>query len=237
MATYLGLRWHIPPVTGRYVAYYRDSSSPKSGLSSDAQQSTTSRFLDNGKSRLVSEFVENEVKGSCDRPALRAAIRECRAIGAKLLLGKVGRLRRDVGFLTVLQESGVKFIAVDLPELNHLTVHLMIYAEMDRRQAISSKVREALAIARDQGVRLGGDRGNRQILSLGPAASVTSRRARALSHARLVMRHIKSMEGLAALSLRKIAMNLDRLGVTAPRGGKWTAAQVRMVVKRCENDH
>jgi DNA invertase Pin-like site-specific DNA recombinase len=49
----------------------------------------------------------------------------------------------------------VKFAAVDLPEANDLTVGIMALVAQAKREAISKRTREALAVARSRGVRLG----------------------------------------------------------------------------------
>jgi DNA invertase Pin-like site-specific DNA recombinase len=49
----------------------------------------------------------------------------------------------------------VRFAAVDLPEANDLTVGIMAPVAQTEREALSKRTKEALAVARSRGVRLG----------------------------------------------------------------------------------
>jgi hypothetical protein len=45
---------------------------------------------------------------------------------ATLVIGKIDRLSRNVVFLSGLMESGVKFIACDMPTADNFQVHIMV---------------------------------------------------------------------------------------------------------------
>jgi len=47
----------------------------------------------------------------------------CKKHKAKLVIAKLDRLSRNLAFIATLMESGVEFVAVDMPEANKLTVH------------------------------------------------------------------------------------------------------------------
>jgi DNA invertase Pin-like site-specific DNA recombinase len=49
------------------------------------------------------------------RPQLRAALEACRRHKATLLIAKLDRLARNVHFVSGLMESGVEFVAADMP--------------------------------------------------------------------------------------------------------------------------
>ena len=53
----------------------------------------------------------------------------------------------------------MKFAAVDLPEANDLTVGIMALVAQAEREATSKRTKEALAVARSRGVRLGNPNG------------------------------------------------------------------------------
>jgi DNA invertase Pin-like site-specific DNA recombinase len=75
------------------------------------------------------------------------------------VIAKLDRLSRNAAFLLTLRDSGVRFAAVDLPKANDLTVGIMALVAQQEREAISKRTKEALAVARSRGVRLGNPRG------------------------------------------------------------------------------
>jgi len=49
----------------------------------------------------------------------------CRVQSAKLIIAKLDRLDRNVAFVWALMEAGVEFEAVDFPQANRLTIHIL----------------------------------------------------------------------------------------------------------------
>ncbi len=58
-----------------------------------------------------------------ERPQLQAALKLCRVTGSTLVVAKLDRLSRNAAFLVNLMESKVKFLCVDKPQANELTIH------------------------------------------------------------------------------------------------------------------
>ena len=96
---------------------------------------------------------------NADRPELKQALHLAKVTGATLVIAKLDRLSRNAAFLLTLRDSGVRFAAVDLPEANDLTVGIMALVAQAEREAISRRTKEALAVARSRGVRLGNPHG------------------------------------------------------------------------------
>jgi DNA invertase Pin-like site-specific DNA recombinase len=46
-------------------------------------------------------------------------------IALKLIVAKLDRLARNVGFLTTLMNDGVEFTCCDMPQANKLTIHIL----------------------------------------------------------------------------------------------------------------
>ena len=104
---------------------------------------------------LIARFTEVESGRNPDRPELGKALHLAKVTGATLVIAKLDRLSRNAAFLLTLTDSGVRFAAVDLPEANDLTVGIMALVAQQDREAISKRTKEALAVARSRGVRLG----------------------------------------------------------------------------------
>jgi len=199
----------------------------------EAQKKAVSDFLNGGSWQLLAEFVEVESGKSDERPQLEQALATCELSGATLVVAKLDRLSRNLAFLAKLQESGARFVAADMPEANELTIHIMAAVAQAERKAISTRTKEALAAAKAKGVRLGGNRGNLADLRKGPATSAAVRGRQARERALKVRRQIESIATSGQTnSLRQIAEALNARGITAPRGGRWHAAQVKAVLQR-----
>jgi DNA invertase Pin-like site-specific DNA recombinase len=219
---------------GKFVAYHRVSTERqgRSGLGLEAQQEAVRAYLNGGRWQLIAELVEVESGKRNDRPKLAEALRLCRLHGATLVIAKLDRLARNVAFISNLMESGVDFVAVDFPQANRLTVHILAAVAEHEAAAISARTKAALAAAKARGTMLGGDRGNfSKIAPLGPVASRAVRSAKAEARAADVLPVIDDIRAGGA-SLRGIATELTSRGIPAPRGGNWSAVQVKRVLER-----
>jgi DNA invertase Pin-like site-specific DNA recombinase len=221
---------------GRFVAYFRVSTvkQGRSGLGLEAQRETVTSYLNGGSWSLVGEAVEVESGKRNDRPELAKALRLCRLHGAVLLVAKIDRLARNVAFISALMEFGVKFVAVDMPEANNLTVHIMAAMAEYEAKAISARTKAALQAAKARGVQLGGDHGDRMKIRTqadkGAAASVAVRQEKAGKRAADVLEVIEDIKAAGAVSLRQIAAGLNERGIKTARGGEWSAVQVQRVL-------
>jgi DNA invertase Pin-like site-specific DNA recombinase len=112
---------------GRYVAYYRVSTQKqgRSGLGLEAQCQAVRDHLNGGAWKLIAEFTEVESGKRADRPKLAQALAACRLHRAKLIIAKLDRLARNVAFISNLMEANVEFEAVDFPQANRLTIHIL----------------------------------------------------------------------------------------------------------------
>ena len=221
--------------TGRYVAYYRVSTARqgRSGLGLEAQQRAVTDYLDGGRWRLCAEFTEVESGKRSDRPQLAKALAGCRVHKATLVIAKLDRLARNVAFIANLMDSGVEFVAVDMPAANTFTVHILAAVAEQETKAISARTKAALAAAKSRGVQLGGDRGNLPAVAKnGAKASLAVRRQRAMERAGDLAVVIEELRQQGQTSLRQIAAELNARGITAPRGGIWQAGQVANMLKR-----
>ena len=195
-----------------------------SGLGLDAQRQTVAQYLVGGTRTVLAEFVEVETGKGANalekRPELRCALDLCKRSGATLLIAKLDRLARNVHFVSGLMESKVKFVACDLPEANQLTIHIMAaFAEHEARR-ISERTRDALAAAKARGAVLG---------ATGPANLKQHTQQRQAAAGAFNARLMPLLSGFASqgLSRRAMVVQLNELGIRAPRGGAWSLGQVQ----------
>lgn len=150
----------------RFVAYYRVSTRKQgaSGLGLEAQRTAVASYLSDPTAKVVAEFTEVESGKRNDRPALDQALTAARVHQAALVVAKVDRLTRSVGFLSRLLEAGVDVRFADLPAIEGPTGRFMLHqmaavAELEAG-LISSRTKAALEAAKARGQRLGGNRGS-----------------------------------------------------------------------------
>ncbi|RYZ15747.1 MAG: recombinase family protein, partial [Myxococcaceae bacterium] len=141
----------------RFVAYLRVSTQRqgRSGLGLEAQREAVARHVASVGGSILAEVVETESGKRVDRPELVRALVTCRAHKATLLIARLDRLARNVAFIAGLMETGVPFLACDMPTATPFMLH--VYAAMAEAEgkAISARTKVALAAAKARGVKLG----------------------------------------------------------------------------------
>jgi DNA invertase Pin-like site-specific DNA recombinase len=165
---------------------------------------------------LVKEFVEVESGKRTNRPQSEAALKACRAYGAKLVIAKLDRLSRDAHFLLGLEKAGVDFVAADMPNANRLTVGIMAMLAEEERRMISKRTKDALAAAKRRGVKLGGDRGVRPTARARKLAIEVLRGRAAARAADAPV--IAELQASGATSRKAIAAGLTEKGIATARG-------------------
>src|SRR5712672_2586388 len=220
--------------TGKFVAYLRVSTDKQghSGLGIEAQRKAVNDYLNDGNWRLLQEYVEVESGKRNDRPQLTAALAHAKATGAIVVIAKLDRLARNVAFISNLMESGVEFVAADMPMANRLTVHVLAAVAEHEREMISQRTTAALAAAKVRGVKLGNPNGARALRGLGNAHAIVGAKAKADAHMARVVPVIETIRGEGATSLRGIAEQLNRQGILTARGGPWYATTVKNLLDR-----
>ena len=136
-----------------------------------------------------------------------------------------------------LRDSGVRFLAVDMPEANDLTVGIMAPVAQAEREAISRRTKEALAVAKARGVKLGNPNGAAALMRAGKGA--VALRATVVANAdRFAAELAAVVEAIRAegyVSLRAIATELNRRGMRTRRGGTWQVSNVGNLVGRLQS--
>ncbi|MCJ2017158.1 recombinase family protein [Methylobacterium sp. E-065] len=214
-------------MAGRFVSYLRVSTDRqgRSGLGLEAQRTAVAGYVGGG--RVVAELVEVESGRRSDRPQLADALALCRAHRATLVIAKLDRLARNVAFIATLMDSGVEFVAVDFPQANRLTIHILAAVAEHEREMISARTKAALQAAKARGVVLGGFRG-RPGTALEAAQARAAKTEKAQARARALAPVIARLDPGGALSLHGLAKALNGEEVPTVSGiGAWTPAGVR----------
>jgi DNA invertase Pin-like site-specific DNA recombinase len=220
----------------RFVAYERVSTARQgaSGLGLEAQRQTIESFAASRGADLIARFTEVESGRKADRPELDKALDLARLTGATLVIAKLDRLSRNAAFLLTLRDSGVRFLACDMPEANDLTVGIMALVAQQEREAISRRTKEALAVAKARGVKLGNPNGAAALRRAGKGGAALRETVsrNATSHARSLTPVLDELREAGITSLRGIAAALYDRGILTRRSTRWHVSNVKNLLAR-----
>jgi len=215
------------------VAYYRVSTEKQgaSGLGLEAQQIAVRAHLDRTNRKLVAELVEIESGKNPDRPKLAEALKLCRLTRSKLIVARLDRLARNVAFVSRLMEAGVDFEAVDFPDANQLTIHILAAVAEYEARLISERTKAGLAAAKARGVKLGArfpTSGNPAGLAKARQVLLEQSAARTADLAPVIaeIRAAGFVSGIA------IARELNARGIRPAHADRWCSSSVRFVLSR-----
>ena len=214
-----------------YIAYYRTSTS-KQQLGIVAQRNAVLNFINTDSSnKLIAEFEEKESGKNNNRKALVEAINECKKNNAKLIISKLDRLSRNISFIFQLKDSGVNFLALDVPNFNTLTLGIFASLAQSERELISQRTKDALRAKKMQGVKLGA-----------PNAKFTSEQIQSASYARkqIALENENNMRAkimIEALLLNtdncsKIARKLNSNGFRTAKNSLFDCKAVKRIIER-----
>ncbi len=227
----------MTPSKTKLVAYYRVSTARqgKSGLGLEAQEAAVSSYACGIGGKLLASYTEVESgKRDENRPQLQAAMKRCRATNSRLVIAKLDRLSRNAAFLLSLRDSGVHFVAADMPDANNLTVGILAVVAEAEREAISTRTKEALKAVKARGVKLGNPNGAAPLRRAGKGnkAAVVALRAKAANHAEMMREGVEAARESGASTLAEVASFLNSEGFTTSRGGVWHPSTVRSLLQR-----
>lgn len=224
------------------IQYRRVSTKQQgeSGLGLEGQEAALRAFTAANHATVVATYTEVETGTDDDRPELAKAMAHAKRSKATLVVAKMDRLSRSATFLSSLLDSGVKFLAVDNPCANELTVRILACVAQEEAKAISERTKAALAAYKARGGLLGSAREghwegkeevrlNALVKAREVSSKVISREARAAFSDLLPM--MMEMRSSGA-TLQEIADRLNSEGQTTRRGKEWSATQVKRVLER-----
>jgi len=222
----------------KFVTYLRVSTRKQgsSGLGLAAQRSSIDALIAQRKGKVLQTFTEVESGKNNDRPQLDKALHLAKVTNATLVIAKLDRLSRNAAFLLALRDSGVRFVAADMPDANELTVGIMALVAQQEREAISKRTREALQAAKRRGQRLGNPNGAAALrrAQKGNEASLRVITDNADRHALNLRPVLDALSEEGITSLGQIADALNERDMITPRGGRWHKSSVRNLIARLD---
>lgn len=216
----------------QYVNYYRVSTSRQgqSGLGLEGQRLAVAQYVANTGGTVAAEFTEVESGKRADRPELAKAIELCKAHGYTLCVAKLDRLARNLHFVTALQKSGVSFVAVDNPHATPFVIHILCAVAEQEAISISSRVKTALAVARQRGTRLGNPNYQESI-----KRATTGNQTQADTYSARLLPVIQEIQAANVTSLRAIAHCLNVRGFVSRTGKPFAPQTVKNILDRSNN--
>ena len=228
----------------KFVAYFRVSTARqgRSGLGLAAQRTAVNGLIVANGNKLIAEFQEVESGKNRDRPKLTAALDHCRVTGATLVVAKMDRLSREANFIGALIDGDVDIRFCDFPTIpagpvGRLILGVMAQIAEFERGIISQRTKDALAVAKARGVKLGNPRGAAPLVKhrkRGIRNSLKVRLAKADGFAQRIAPIIENIRVAGVDTAAGLARALNERDIEAPRGGKWGATQVRRLLARLD---
>jgi DNA invertase Pin-like site-specific DNA recombinase len=115
-------------------------------------------------------------------------------------------------------ESGVEFVAADMPGATPFMLHVYAAVAEEERRMISQRTKDAMKAAKARGIDLG--RTARQNQEL------------ATDHAMLFRPILRQLQSEGFVTIRAITAALNERGVPSRDGGCWHLRSTQMMLKR-----
>lgn len=191
----------------------------QSGLGLEAQRKAIERLLDG---QAYEEFIEVESGKKTKRPKLNTAIAYCKKHKTKLVIAKLDRLARNVHFISGLMESGIDFVAADMPSADRFMLHIYAAMAEEEGRRISERTKAALAAAKERGVELG--KNGKQLAK--------ANREEANKFAKSIAGQFSNLGITTDMTMQEIAERLNEAGIKTKEGNIWYKTTVSRLLKR-----
>lgn len=211
----------------KYITYRRVSTKQQgvSGLGLEAQDYALKSFISHRPGEVVAEFLEVESGRNNYRPKMAEAIKACKSQDATLLIAKIDRLSRNVSFIMGLRDSGVKFVAADMPDANTLTIGILACISQHEAEMISQRTKDGLAAAKRRGQKLGNPRWRQAVDKM-----TAMKRAQAGEFRARILPVIAEIQSVGVRRLREIAHCLNVRGFKTSTGRPFLAQTVSALI-------
>lgn len=219
-----------------FIAYFRVSTAKQGikGLGMEAQKLTVNQYITANNGNLIAEFVEVESGKKTNRNELNKALELAKEKNATLIVSKLDRLARNVEFIFTLKNSGVTFVACDLPDFNTLTIGIFATMAQHERELISKRTKEGLSVKKTQLAKEGKTLGTPVNLTAAATAKGLEVRKHNAATAKENIQALELVEMYRAkgLTLQQIADKLNKSGYKTRRGKMFTTSQIQLLLTR-----
>ena len=216
------------PVT-KYVGYIRVSTKDRQDCGEEVQRQHLLKY-DN----VVHIFVDR-ISGKISntkRAGLSAALAMCKENGYTLLFYTIARLSRNVADLFQIRDSGVELKCITVPELNTMSLGTFgLFAQIERED-ISSRTKQALAVKKASGVKLGCPVAVHNLLMYAAPVMLYNRKLEAYNFHHKNAMFAKRMWTEEGKTLAQIADIFKELGIVNQDGKDYSLYQVGRIIKK-----
>ena len=217
-----------------YIGYVRTSTG-RQVLGLDEQKSRINQFIASAQDNLIDVVIEQESGKNNERKGLEVAINLCIKHNYTLLFTKLDRLSREVEFLFMLRNKGIKLRCIELPELNTLTLGIFGSVAQWERELISSRTKRGLAELKKKGVKLGSPENLTESARLKGVEAMKRNRIENESWklARTFIEHFQMKNGY--INLSEISRQLNEHGYKTRKGCDFTPSIVKRLISNYDD--
>jgi DNA invertase Pin-like site-specific DNA recombinase len=201
----------------KFIGYVRTSTG-RQVLGLEEQKSRINQFISSTQDELIEIVTEQESGKNNERKGLDIAINKCIKNNYTLLFTKLDRLSREVEFLFMLRNKGVKLRCIELPELNTLTLGIFGAVAQWERELISTRTKNGLNELKKRGIKLGSPQNLTKSARLKGVESIKRKRIENESWklAKTFIEHFQMKNGY--INLTEISKQLNENGYRTRRG-------------------
>ena len=224
----------------KYIIFNRVStisqSNENGGSGLLAQQDINERFVAKEDGEVIASFDE-VISGATpieQRPVMKKALALAKKEKATILCARLDRLSRKVSVIATLQDKGVPFKIVALPDATTFTINIYASLAQQSRDDIADKTKIAMDLKRKNGQKFGLAHPSRTDHQAVSAAGVRGNKSAADKFAL----HLKPViDGLKMSGFRntvQLAKALNNGNYKTARGSSFAPTTVRNILKRLE---
>lgn len=206
---------------------YTRLSTDKQKYGIEAQEIELEAFCKSNAIEVIYSFSDIGSGKNTDRPQLQKALDMAKGLGVKLIVSKLDRLTRNLKDLQDILSSGVEIVTTQFGlGCPSILLNLMGSISQYERELISRRTKEALSVAKKNGVKLG-DPLVREKQKLAVKANLK----RGLTSA-MKFKDIITLLRDQGLSYEATANKMNDMGLRTTRGCLFKANSVRRLAVR-----